>query len=186
MAHVPDGAVLGKVVRLKREQYQGTGVTCTLEAEWVTQVIERIHATQSGGFAGMLSALYLEDEIVAAQMRLRSRAELAVRIMVYDPRFGRYSPGTILALELAKNAESLGIQCIDLGTDITPWKQSLMTSTKRCGYGRVEIRRHLCRVSDVGHRMMRWLRRSRVLVPYRAARRVFRQTNQRFAGQSLP
>ena len=57
---------------------------------------------------------------------MRSRTAWHYWLPTYDRDFAKYSPGLILLLEMAAQAQALGIQTIDLGKGNALYKQRLM------------------------------------------------------------
>ena len=113
--HTPDPAVLRRLMAWKSGQYLRTGKTDWFAIPWVAALVERLHTVQVPGFAGVLSALWAGDELVAAHFGLRSREVWHWWYPAYDRRFATCSPGLVLDLAMAESAEALGVTRIDLG-----------------------------------------------------------------------
>ncbi len=149
-AHTTDSAVFDSLIAWKSAQYRRTGAANVFAHRWTVELLRRI-ATQTGeAFGGMLSALYIGDQLAAIELALRSNAVSHAWFAVYNPALGRYSPGTLLTLELAKAAPSQGIQRIDLGK-ITQmeYKSSFMSGSHLVARGSV-----------AADPLARWVRRS--------------------------
>lgn len=108
-------AVLDALLRWKSAQYRATGVPDLFATPWCDEVARRLPTTSSAHFAGMVSALWAGDQLIAAHLGLRSGPIWHWWIPAYDGSLARYSPGTLLLLEMAKSAEGLGVTMIDLG-----------------------------------------------------------------------
>jgi CelD/BcsL family acetyltransferase involved in cellulose biosynthesis len=141
-SHVADPRILATLERWKSDQYRRTGAADHLAEGWVREVLRLAHAWQSPTFAGVLSALYVEERIVAAHFGIRSRSVLHYWYPAYDPDFARYSPGLILLLQMAESAPSLGIEAIDLGKGDARYKHALANRTVALAEGAV-VRRSL-------------------------------------------
>jgi CelD/BcsL family acetyltransferase involved in cellulose biosynthesis len=126
-AHSTDARVLRQLLGWKSAQYLRSGYADRFATPWVVEVIERIHAAAEADFAGMLSALYAGDRLVAAHMGMRSQLVWHYWYPSYDREFARYSPGLLLLIEMARNAERLGVRVIDLGKGVAPYKRRLAT-----------------------------------------------------------
>lgn len=113
--HDPDPRSLHLLIRWKREQYRRTGVRDVFSARWTVELLERIHATRTEHFAGVLSTLSVGDRIIAAHMGMRSRSVLHWWFPAYDTAYAKHSPGLILLLEVCRRAAEAGIQEIELG-----------------------------------------------------------------------
>ena len=124
--HSADAAVLCMLMRWKSRQYAESGKTDIFAIPWIVAVMEKIHAAQGGHFAGMLSVLFAGGQPIGAHFGMRSRTVWHYWLPTYDREFAKYSPGLILLLEMAVQAQALGIQTIDLGKGNALYKQRLM------------------------------------------------------------
>ena len=138
-AHVADASLLRLLMRWKSEQYARLGTFDRFEIEWIVKLIERLHGTQNETFAGMLSVLYVGEEVAALHFGMRSVSVWHYWFPTYNHQFQKYSPGLILLLKMIEAAESLGIQTIDLGKGDESYKQRLINSTVPLAEGSVEI-----------------------------------------------
>jgi CelD/BcsL family acetyltransferase involved in cellulose biosynthesis len=135
--HVEDSASLELLLSWKSEQYRRTGAVDIFAYPWVREVVRRIHATRSRGFAGVLSMLFVSDEAVAAHLGLRSQTVWHYWLPAYDRRFSRYSPGLILLLKMAEAAPGLGLGQIDLGKGDALYKSRLANASVELSEGAV-------------------------------------------------
>lgn len=140
VAHTADPSVFHTLLDWKTEQYRTTGVPNALASPWKRALLERILGMQFGTFAGMMSAMYAGDRLVAVHLGMRSGRMLHAWFPAYDPSFGKYSPGSILWIELARAAADLGIQRIDLGKGSESYKQQFMSGATPLTEGRVDVR----------------------------------------------
>jgi CelD/BcsL family acetyltransferase involved in cellulose biosynthesis len=137
--HASDHAALRRMMRWKSEQYRATRSQDRFAIPWNVELLERIHAWQTDGFAGMLPVLYAAERIVAVAMCLRSFGTVHYWFPAYDRELASYSPGLLLMLRLAESAESLGVTTIDLGKGRTPYKDRLATGAVQVGEGSVAV-----------------------------------------------
>jgi CelD/BcsL family acetyltransferase involved in cellulose biosynthesis len=124
--HDPDPRVLHRLVAWKRAQYalpRWGGALDPLARPWAVTVLERIQATQTPGFAGMLSALWAGDTLVAAHFGMRSRSLLHWWFPAHDPAQAKLAPGRILLLEVIRHAARMGLSGIDLGAGEESYKR---------------------------------------------------------------
>lgn len=70
-----------------------------------------------------LSALWLEQELLAVHLGPFDGNELAMGVQAYDPREGRRSPGALLILEMAADVAAAGGTTLDLTPGGDPWKE---------------------------------------------------------------
>ena len=138
-AHVGDTSLLRLLMRWKSEQYAQLGTFDRFNIEWMVRLIERIHATQGENFAGMLFVLYVGDEVAALHFGMRSQSVWHYWFPSYNQQFQQYSPGLILLLKMIENAQSLGIQTIDLGKGDESYKQRVSNGAIPLAEGSVEL-----------------------------------------------
>ena len=134
--HLQDPEMLRQLLRWAdtKRQRQVAIADC-----WAGVALEKMLSTQHSGFNGVLSVLYAGDEPVAAHFGIRSKTILHYWWPAYNPRFASYSPGIALLLEMARAANSMGIQVIDLGMGDHAYKQRLMNASVPLAAGRIEL-----------------------------------------------
>jgi CelD/BcsL family acetyltransferase involved in cellulose biosynthesis len=113
--HTADRAIFELLLEWKQRQLERIGAVNIFRRAWIRQMLRLVHETQSDAFAGLLSVLYVGEEVVAVHLGMRSSTVLHSWFPAYDPRFARYSPGQILYLKMAESVPSLGIRAIDFG-----------------------------------------------------------------------
>lgn len=116
--HDPDPGSLHRLIGWKRRQYQRDrwgGALDLFSHRWAVELLERVHAAQAGGFAGVLSTLWAGDRMVAAHMGMRSPTVLHYWFPSYDEAHAKLAPGRILLLEMIRGAAAAGLQAIELG-----------------------------------------------------------------------
>ena len=146
-------SVLDKVLTWKSAQYVRTGLFDFLRPSWTRALLRNMHQIQTEAFAGVLSALYAGDHLVAGHFGIRSRNVLHHWFHSYDPAFGKYSPGLVLTLKTAENAPQLKIRVIDLGGEMQPFKARFATGSVTLAAGSVA----LPALASVPHRLKRQL-----------------------------
>ena len=135
-----DHAALRTVMAWKSAQYLRTGKQDRFAQRWFVDLADRLFATASETFSGVLSMLYAGDEPVAGHFGLRSDRVMAYWIPAFDTQYGPYSPGLILNLFLAEAAAGCGIQHVDLGTGPEEYKRWFETGALTVSQGRVARR----------------------------------------------
>jgi CelD/BcsL family acetyltransferase involved in cellulose biosynthesis len=136
--HDADPAVLRTLLRWKSLQFRRTHGFDPLSRRWVTEVLERVHATQTADFAGVLSALYADERLIAAHLGMRSGATLHSWFPAYDSSIAKYSPGLVLLLKLAEAAAERGVEVLDLGKGPESYKRRFTTEGVPLAIGSVE------------------------------------------------
>jgi CelD/BcsL family acetyltransferase involved in cellulose biosynthesis len=122
-----DEQALAWVIAMKRAQYAATGAGDYFAQPQRVALLSRLLRTAEPGFAGMLSTVHVNDQLVAAHFGIRSGPVLHWWFPVYDPAFARIGPGWILLRETLNAAPAAGITRIDLGRGEDEYKRWLMT-----------------------------------------------------------
>lgn len=113
--HDADPNSLRHLIDWKRQQYLRTGGMDVFSRPWTVELLERIHATQSEEFAGVLSTLWAGDSLVAAHMGMRSATVLHHWFPAYDRTHSQLAPGRVLLLDMIRGARAAGIRTIEFG-----------------------------------------------------------------------
>jgi CelD/BcsL family acetyltransferase involved in cellulose biosynthesis len=121
----------------KSAQYLRTGLPDHLATPWVAAMVESVRDAQSDDFSGTLSVLRAGDRIVAAHLGMRSRTVWHYWLPSYDRSLARCSPGLLLLIEMAKDAESRGIHFIDLGQGKQEYKARFSNASTSFARGSV-------------------------------------------------
>jgi CelD/BcsL family acetyltransferase involved in cellulose biosynthesis len=137
VTHSTDAEHLSGTIALKSRQYQSTGGWDLFGSDWICSLLERIHAAQTTGFAGMLSLLFAGERLIAGHFGMRSRTIWHYWFPAYDKEMARFSPGLILLLKMAERANSLGLTMIDLGMGKSLYKERLMNRAALLASGSV-------------------------------------------------
>lgn len=124
-----DAALLHQLVEWKRLQYAETGVRDVLARAESRALLEAIHAVRAAEFSGTLSVLYAGDELVALEFGMRSSRVWHSWFPAYNRALGKYSPGYMILLELARGAAALEIREVDLGKGEAPYKLILASGS---------------------------------------------------------
>jgi CelD/BcsL family acetyltransferase involved in cellulose biosynthesis len=138
VAHTADTDALEILMRWKSEQYARTGAVDILAQGWIAEVLRQVQATQSDGFAGMLSVLYVAEKPAAVHLGMRSSSVWHYWFPAYDASLYRYSPGLILLARMAEHAPTIGVTALDLGASEAEYKTNLMNDGVALAAGIVE------------------------------------------------
>ncbi|GAA2418567.1 GNAT family N-acetyltransferase [Actinomadura vinacea] len=131
-----DTADLRRLMKWKSAQYTRTGRTDRFARPWIVRLVRYFHET---GF-GVLSVLWAGDEPVSAHFGLRHGTVMAGWFPAYDVRFGKYSPGMIGHLRLARGCADAGITEIALGRGGKEFKEGFKSREIPIAEGRVARR----------------------------------------------
>jgi len=133
-----DPAVFEQVLAWKSEQCRETRLPDIFGVLWTRRLLERLFNTRGPDFAGVLSALYVGDELAAAHIGMRSRTVWHYWFPSYDEKYAKFSTGLLLLLRMAQAAPGMGIRLIDLGKGETMYKQRLMSGASTVWEGSIE------------------------------------------------
>lgn len=139
--HTTSRRVFDALVDWKRHQLRRTDCLEVFRALWVIALLELIRVAETRELAGLLSALWAGDQLVAVHLGVRSHEVVSSWIPAYDVKYGSYSPGVILHLELARACAAHGVTHIDLGRGSNRMKTSLMSGAVPLAIGTIECRR---------------------------------------------
>lgn len=124
-----DPALLDWVISNKRAQYNATGAYDFFAMAARREFVHRLAETRSDNFAGMLSAVYAGETLLAAHFGLRDGEVLHWWFPVFDREYAELAPGWILLRELIAAAPTLGVTRIDLGPGEEEYKLKAMTGS---------------------------------------------------------
>lgn len=158
--HTEDAAVFDTLLRWKRERYAATGFSDVLAHEWVRASLQRIAHTKTDDFSGVVSALWLGDELIAAHFCVRSGTVLHSWFPAFDSTCEKLSPGNALLKFMIDEAPRHGISRIDLGAGDEPYKTRLATGGVPLLAGHVDTDSALSAARDAVRGARRWLRES--------------------------
>ena len=153
---------LGLLVDWKTDDLQRKGFQVPF-TDWVCRLMENLAASDAIQCHGLLSGLYAGNEVAALHFGIASPTCLVSWMPCVNPKFDKYSPGSILYLELAKTAAQLGIQTIDLGRGENQTKVRLANDCTSMAIGSVctsSFKLRALRGLFAGKRMLRSLKRS--------------------------
>ena len=103
-------------------------------------LLEAMKTVNQPSFKPLMSVLYAGDTMVAAQLGAASPTAASSWIPTFNFEYARYSPGTILQIEMARWAAEQGIQRIDLGRGENQMKLCLASASFDVAIGSVDHR----------------------------------------------
>ena len=176
--YVDDPSVLEQVLAWKTDQSDRTGTERLFAHSWARDLIGRIHATRTSGFAGVLSALWAGDELVAGHMGMRSERVWHYWFPTYNAKFAAYAPGLVLLLEMSRAAEGLGITTIDLGKGEQRYKSAFATGEVALAEGFVSRIPYAREALDFARASKERIRNSPLYEPARVPSRWLRELHR--------
>ncbi len=114
---------LEQLIHWKQEQFLRTGLHDVLAPDWSQNMLKKCLDAQSSEFAGVLTTLRCDGELIAAEFGLRSGTLLHGWISGYNADFHQYSPGMLLQTRLLEAAAENGILTADLGVGAEHYKK---------------------------------------------------------------
>jgi CelD/BcsL family acetyltransferase involved in cellulose biosynthesis len=160
--------LLEPLLAWKREQYRKRGVIDVLAAAWTRDLLRQVLNHRTTELSGVLSALYFGDRLAALHLALRSHDVLHAWFPAYEVELARYSPGSLLLLELAKASPALGLRKIDLGKGSELYKTRFMSDATPLAEGFVECRPARGLFKAAAWRARNWVRESPLRAPMKA------------------
>ena len=124
---------LDRVIEIKREQYQSTGVHDYFADPTRRDLLHRLHRDGMG----VLSTVRAGPHLIAAHFGIQSGRVLHWWFPVYDKNAAHLSPGWILLRELAQAAPAMGVTRMDLGRGEGEFKRRAMTGSSTVCIGAV-------------------------------------------------
>ena len=150
-----DPGILDWLIDIKRAQYAATGAYDFFAMPRRRELVHQLAKTRADGFAGILSAVYAGETLLAAHFGLRDGAVLHWWFPVFDRSHAELAPGWILLRELIAAAPQLGVNRIDLGPGEEDYKLRAMTGSISVCQGEVTpdpLRRKLRRARIAARR----------------------------------
>jgi CelD/BcsL family acetyltransferase involved in cellulose biosynthesis len=147
---------------------------------WVRQLLQNLATRPCGALSGVLSALWVNDELASALYCLRSHTVMHAWVTAFNRKFAKYSPGCQLFVHVIKSARELGIERIDLGSGNERYKASLKSGVVKLAEGSVDLRVATRAVRRLFHGTERFVRQSTLgpalTTPWRLMKYVVRGT----------
>jgi len=175
VAHQVDDELLDTLFRWRVAQYERIGAVNFLATDWSASLVRRIAQTDATDFGGMLSALYVDDRLVAVHLGMRSGAVVHGWYSGYDDALRKYSPGMLLLLNLFRQAGDIGVRRFDFGKGPEQYKQSLKTGEIALAEGVVDLRPLSSMARNNWIRLRERVRGSRLRAPAQTALRWLRR-----------
>lgn len=169
-----DKQVLAKVIEWKRQQCQATGSADFFGLDWTVKLVDQLHDTRTEEFGGILSALWVNDQLIAAHMGMYSRTIWHYWFPGYEESYSKFSPGLILLFKMAEEAPSRGLVAIDLGKGDDFYKSRVMSSAIGVADGRVALPSLKTGWRVASERLTEWARHSPIAAPARQLRRYLK------------
>ncbi len=173
--HTPSEQVLDSLMSWKSAQYVRTGQTDILEIPWINRCLRAIARASAPRFGGIVSALWVREELAAVHLGMRSAKAWHYWFPAYNQDLGRYSPGIILLLKMAEAASSIGIEAIDLGKGDLRYKQQFASDSVSVAEGTVELVSLVTTSRRLRRATTHMIRNSPLIRPARAIKRLLTQ-----------
>ena len=133
-----DPRMLDYLIELKGQQYRRTQIYDILSVDWIQRLLHDLLRKTDSPVRGLLSVLYAGDEPVAMHFGMQEGDLIHYWFPVYDTRYSYGSPGTVLFLEIAKQAADKGIRAIDFGYGELPYKYKVTNVVTEMSFGLID------------------------------------------------
>lgn len=133
-----DPKMLDYLIELKGQQYRRTKIYDILSVDWIQKLLHELLRNQDAPVRGLLSVLYAGDDPIALHFGMIEGDLIHYWFPVYDTTYSYGSPGTILFLEIAKQAVDHGVKAIDFGYGELPYKYKVTNVVTEMSYGMVD------------------------------------------------
>jgi len=167
-----------KTIRWKSDQYRATRITDVLSYKWIESLLRDLLEHRSQAFRGRLTALFAGEHLVSTHLGMESQGVLHYWFPTFNPQFAAYSPGRALLLEICRACEELGVQRIDLGRGMAPFKTRVMTGAVQVAVGSVDLRVWKKALRKTFQSTRDWVKSSPLRYPARAPARVLYQIKE--------
>ncbi len=143
--------------------------------KWSHDALETMRKTSSETFAGILSALFAGDTLIAVHFGIRSRTVWHWWFPAYNPELpSRFAPGILLLLKMAECSADAGIKTIDLGKGAQAYKRKFQNHSAMVAEGAVELLSLATVTSILCRRSLKFIRNNpKLLNLARRAKRIF-------------
>jgi CelD/BcsL family acetyltransferase involved in cellulose biosynthesis len=138
--HTSDSARFDQLLAWKSAQYRRTGRADLFQQRWAARLVTRLRESQSTELRGVLSELAIGGQPLALHFGLQAGSTLHFWFPAYGPAGSRWSPGQVLLLSLAEQAESHGVTRIDLGKGSEDYKRMFANSAVELAEGYLDQR----------------------------------------------
>lgn len=165
---------LERLIELKRQRYQASNTFDILGVPWCQQLVRELFQNRTRGFRPVLSELWAGRQLIAVHFGMSSDRVMHYWFPVYNPTFGRYSPGTLMLL---KTIETVGDQVrrIDLSYGDDAYKFKFSNARSTVAYGLVTTQPWLRPIMKTRYRLrqkskqilrVKWIKRTlRTMLP---------------------
>jgi CelD/BcsL family acetyltransferase involved in cellulose biosynthesis len=164
-----DPFVFRQTLAWKSAQYRSSALRDVFAAQpWTLDLLTRIQHQRTRPFAGVVSALYAGDRLIAGHVGMRSETAWHYWFPAHDPAYAAFSPGSILLLRMIEHAPGIGIRRLDLGKGEARYKSRFMNGDVPLLEGRLERNSAVTTCRRAARRVYQW---ARVTPPARVLRR---------------
>lgn len=178
-----DEAAMHALESWKSAQRERSKSFNVLELDWVRAFLTRLKTMDTDGFQGMISTLRANGQILAVHLGMRTPGALHYWFPSFDMNYQRYSPGSLLMLNIAEESARQGIGRVDLGKGDDPYKQSLANACDTVAEGAADRSRTRRLMRASVFRIHEWIKssplRKMALTPKRLILRWLAQSTMR-------
>jgi CelD/BcsL family acetyltransferase involved in cellulose biosynthesis len=126
--------------------------------KYVGEVLLKFSQSRNAAIAGVGYVLKAGEEDVAFGFTLENGRHAFGWFCGYDPRFAKYSPGSMLILKLIEEMHLRGFESFDLGPGGEPWKERFANWHRPVGIGYIYSYDSIGQIEDGVRRIGRSMR----------------------------
>lgn len=174
-----DAAILDQLLAWKSQQYRDSGLFDLFSVDWTRDLLHHCLRQRDNAFRGMLSVLYVNEQIAAIEFGIRAHGVLHSWFPAYDQDLSNYGLGNILLVEILQAAETLGIERVHLGKAEETYKMSFASGSVQVAEGAVDLRPLHATVKRGWFHTREWMKQTRMRNLLRRPVRFVRKLRRR-------
>lgn len=170
-----------QLLEWKISQYHRTGAFNPFRFQWPLELLRDIWSMRSESFRGVLSTIHIGEKLLAAHFGMMSHGTLHYWFPAYNPEYQKYSPGNLMLLEIAEEANKRGVHKIDLGKGTESYKLCFGSAQTLVAEGCVRVPSLGNVVADRLFAAKEWIKTSPLKSPALATAGMLRPIREWFA-----
>ncbi|MFT5522757.1 MAG: CelD/BcsL family acetyltransferase involved in cellulose biosynthesis, partial [Pirellulaceae bacterium] len=175
-----DDSLFQLLLKWKSQQHHDTGVADIFQQESIVELLRRMKNTKTANFQGLYSVLFANDTPIAVNLSLATPQVAHIWFPSYDRDFGKYSPGIILFLEMAKKLSQQQVQRVDFGPGPQQYKRRLASDASSVAIGAVDCSSTKRIARRTWYQTRQWLKQNQFGSGLAASARLLSRTRQWF------
>ena len=155
-----DPKILETLLEWKSRQYNECGLFDLFSIDWTRNLLFDCFERTDDAFRGVLSVLFVNDELAAIEFGIRANNILHSWFPAYDTSLSSYGLGNTLLVQILQSAESMGIDRIHLGKAEEEYKLSFASDCVHVAEGAVDLRPVQSRIKRGWYHTREWMKQT--------------------------